>query len=285
MAEMPGQPLVTVGVPVFDGEALLERALGSIVGQTYQNLEIVVSDNASTDGTAAIIAAFAARDQRFRCFRQPVTLPALANFRFVLDHGSGKYFFWAPHDDWWDARFIELGVAALEKNPDAVAAMGTVRYFNAHDQEVLRYDPPYPLSDRNVYRRICKYLTNVVTDHLYYALFRRRVLLDTIWTQSPNPDKVVIMHALLNGPIIDGWGMSYYNRYIPKSPADLVKVFALPSYSRRIQALAFVDVVREIWRGTTWFNVVRLVPLYFFSQSWHKFFIKWLLEKNGFRPR
>ena len=281
MAEPQGQPLVTVGVPVFNGAALLEGALRSIVGQTYRNLEIVVSDNGSTDRTAEIIDAFAARDNRIRRYRQDPPISALMNFRFVLEHGTGEYFFWAPHDDWWDTRFVELGVAALNGNPEAAAVMGTVRYFDPSDREILRYDPPYPLSDRRAYTRIRSYLTSVVTDHVYYALYRRNVLLDTIWTRSPNPDKVVIMHALCKGPIVDGWGMTYYNRYVPKSEEDLVKVFSLPSYSRAIQARALVDVVKEIWRGSTWFDAVRLVPLYFFSQSWHKFFVKWMFESIG----
>src|SRR5258708_7924546 len=109
MAELRGQPLVTIGVPVLNGEALLDRALRSIVWQTYRNLEIVVSDNGSTDRTVAIIDAFAARDPRFRCFLQPATTPVMKNFKFVLDHANGEYFFWAPHDDRWNTRYVELG--------------------------------------------------------------------------------------------------------------------------------------------------------------------------------
>jgi hypothetical protein len=285
MAEPPGQPLVTVGVPVLNGEALLERALRSIVEQTYPNLEIVVSDNGSTDGTAAIIEAFAARDPRFRCFRQASTIPALMNFKFVLEHATGEYFFWAPHDDSWNARYVELGVAALEKNPEASAVMGTVRYFNEHEQEILRYEPPYPLTDREVYPRLRKYLTNPVTDHLYYAMFRRRALLGTIWSKSTCPEKVVIMHALCMGPVIDGPGMTYFNRHVPKTPEELTRLFSFSSSDQKYQAAVFTDVVREIWRGTTFLDAARLLPLYFFSQNWHKFFAKWLLAKFGVNPR
>ncbi len=234
-------------------------------------------------GTAAIVDAFSTRDPRFRCFRQSTTTPVLKNFKFVLDHANGEYFFWAPHDDRWNARYVELGVAALENSPDASAVMGTVRYFNEHEQEILRYDPPYPLTDRDPFRRIRDYLTDNVTDHLYYAMFRKRVLLDTIWSKSTCPEKVVIMHALIKGPVVDGWGMEYYNRHIPRTPDEIAQVHALPSYSREFQLRGFVDVTREIWHGTSWFNAVRLVPLYFFSQNWHKFFTKWLLEKIGLK--
>ena len=116
-----------------------ERALRSIANQSFQNLEIIVSDNGSTDRTADIIRAIADRDPRFRCFRQPESTPALVNFKFVLDRSHGKYFFWAPHDDWWSPRYIETGVEILEQNPRASAVMGTVRYFNAREEEIQFY--------------------------------------------------------------------------------------------------------------------------------------------------
>jgi len=281
MTAIATQPLVTVGVPVLNGADLLERSLRSIVGQTYRNLEIVVSDNASTDATPAIVEAFAKQDPRFHCFRQSPFIPGVMNFRFVLEHGTGKYFFWAPHDDWWDERFVERGVAALEQNSAAAGIMGTVRYYDTNDREVLRYDPPYPLSDPDLYRRVKKYLTSVVTDHVYYGMFRRAALLDTIWTGSPNPDKVVIMHALLKGPILDGFGMEYHNRYIPRDPEALARAFSLPSYARKYQVLCLTDILKEIWRWAPWVDALKLSPVYFLSQQWHKFFAKWLLESLG----
>ena len=272
-------PLVTVGVPVLNGADLLERALTSIVQQTYRNLEIVVSDNQSSDRTAEIIEEFANRDARFKCHRQERQLSAFTHFRFVLDQAQGEFFFWAPHDDWWSPQYIEHGVALMLRNPSASAVMGSIRYYNALEEEVLRYDPPYGVSGTCVYHRISYYLTHPVTDHLFYSFFRSTSLRGTIWSRSTAPEKVVIMHVLLAGAVLDGVGMEYHNRYIPKSPEEIAAAHDLKSYSYEHQVRVLTDVVREIWRGSTWFDAVRLIPLYFFSQSWHKIVVKWLLRK------
>lgn len=273
------QPLVTVGVPVLNGADLLERALTSITGQTYRNFEIVVSDNASTDRTAEIIRDFASRDARIRCYRQDAHVSAFSNFKFVLDHANGEFFFWAPHDDWWNTQYIETGVAHLTKNPSASAVMGAVRYYNAREEEVLRYDPPYGISDNHVFERIHYYLTHPITDHLFYAMYRTESLRGTIWSRSTSPEKVVIMHMLLQGAVADGWGMEYYNRYIAKSPEEIAATHALPDYGYKYQVRVLADVVREIWRGAPWFDAVRLIPVYFFTQSWHKTLVKWFFSK------
>jgi glycosyltransferase involved in cell wall biosynthesis len=278
-------PLVTVAVPVYNGAAFLDRALRSIVGQSHANIEIVVSDNASTDATADIIRQYAGRFRRFRCFRQPATLPVFDNFRFLFDQAQGEFFFWAPHDDYWDPRYIETGVTLLSAEPAASMVMGTVRYFNEHGKEILRYDPPYRLSHRSARDRVSTYLQEGTTDHLFYAMYRTAVLRDVIWSRSTMPEKAIIMHALLKGPVLDGHGMEYYNRYVAKSREEVARIHALPEYNYAYQARAGLDVATEITRWAGGLDAVRLLWLYFFSQSWHKFLIKWLLATLGVKWR
>src|SRR5215510_9331072 len=93
------QPLVSVGIPVYNGEPFIREALSSILAQTYSNLEIIISDNASTDGTAAICQEYAARDQRIRYYRNALNTNVNENYRRVLKLSSGDYFIWAAADD------------------------------------------------------------------------------------------------------------------------------------------------------------------------------------------
>jgi len=98
-----GDHLVSVGVPVYDRPELLKRRLANIVGQTYRNLEIIVSDNASPNPEMeAIGRAYAASDPRIRYVRQATNIGAAANFDFVLSCSTGEYFAWAADDDEWD---------------------------------------------------------------------------------------------------------------------------------------------------------------------------------------
>ena len=92
-------PLVSIGVPVFNGEKGLAKALDSLLEQDYDKLEIIISDNASTDRTEALCLEYAEKDQRIRYVRQTENIGGVYNFKFVLDEAVGEYFMWAAHDD------------------------------------------------------------------------------------------------------------------------------------------------------------------------------------------
>lgn len=105
-------PLVSVGIPTFNRPSGLRRTLQQICDQTYKNIEIIVSDNASPDpATRAVVEEFAARDHRIKSFQQSKNIGANENFRFVLRQASGEYFMWAADDDEWSPTFIERCVS------------------------------------------------------------------------------------------------------------------------------------------------------------------------------
>ena len=92
-------PRVSLGFPVYNGERYLAAALDSLLGQTFRDLEVVICDNASTDRTAELCAAYAARDARVRYHRNPTNLGAAPNFNRTFELSRGEYFKWAAHDD------------------------------------------------------------------------------------------------------------------------------------------------------------------------------------------
>ena len=136
--------LVSVGVPVYNGAALLPRALDALLAQDWPNLDIVVSDNASTDASAAIAESYAARDPRVRLLRSPVNAGFEVNFSRVLESAAGEYFMWAACDDWWDPRFVRRMVAALEQSPSAVVALSAVERVDEAGgvRDLVRYSGP-----------------------------------------------------------------------------------------------------------------------------------------------
>ena len=98
--------LVSIGMPVFNGEPYLAQALDSLLAQSFADFELIISDNASTDRTQEICESRRQRDPRIRYFRQPVNQGPASNFNFVLRQATGKYFMWAAHDDVWDREWI-----------------------------------------------------------------------------------------------------------------------------------------------------------------------------------
>jgi glycosyltransferase involved in cell wall biosynthesis len=141
---MGAQPRISVTLPVYNGERYLGQAITSILGQTFPNLELIISDNASTDATEEICRGFAAQDRRVRYFRQPRNIGASPNFNICYELASSEYFKWAAHDDFLEPEYLAECVRALDANPDAVLCQSLVRLVDDHDRliEVFRAVEP-----------------------------------------------------------------------------------------------------------------------------------------------
>ena len=114
------KPLVSIGMPVYNGEKYIRQALDSLLGQDYGYFELIISDNASTDGTAGICQAYAARDKRIRYYRNETNLGAIKNFNRVFELSRGKYFMWAADHDMWHPTFISQCVSVIEQDRNVV---------------------------------------------------------------------------------------------------------------------------------------------------------------------
>jgi glycosyltransferase involved in cell wall biosynthesis len=124
----PSKPLVTIGVPVFNGEKYLAQALRSIVEQTFDDFEVIISDNGSTDGTETICREFASRDRRIRYHRAASNHGAGWNFNRTAELAAGEYFKWMAHDDVIEPTFLERCVEPLERDESFVLCFPLRRY-------------------------------------------------------------------------------------------------------------------------------------------------------------
>ncbi|MDT2024441.1 glycosyltransferase family 2 protein [Methylocella sp. CPCC 101449] len=113
---------ITIGVPVYNEEVLLERALEALRTQPFTDIEVLIYDNASTDATPEIAQRFVISDSRFRYFRQAENRGALLNFNDVLNAATSPYFLWRACDDQVEPDFVGKLHAALEANPDKLMA-------------------------------------------------------------------------------------------------------------------------------------------------------------------
>jgi glycosyltransferase involved in cell wall biosynthesis len=123
-------PRVSIGLPFYNGENFLEDAMRSVLVQTYDDLELVVSDNASTDRSPEIARDLAASDARVRYFRNERNLGAAPNWNRVWQESRGSLFKWLAHDDRIKPNFVAAAVAALDEAPDAVLCNGVVDYID-----------------------------------------------------------------------------------------------------------------------------------------------------------
>ena len=121
---MPSTPLIAIGLAVYNGQNFVADAIESLLSQTFGDFELVVTDNASTDATPAIVAEFVRRDSRVRYHRNAENLGCAPNLNrcYELSNPKTPYFKWAAHDDVIAPTFLERCVEALEADPSAAMA-------------------------------------------------------------------------------------------------------------------------------------------------------------------
>jgi glycosyltransferase involved in cell wall biosynthesis len=129
-------PVVTVGLPVHDGERYLGRAIESILAQTFTDLELVISDNGSSDSTPEICAAYAVADPRVRVVRHATNRGAAWNYNYVLAAARGEYFKWIAHDDEYDPRHLEACLRVLRERSDVVLCYSKTRQIDSSGAHV-----------------------------------------------------------------------------------------------------------------------------------------------------
>ena len=175
---MEETPLVSIGLPVYNGERHLRRALDCLLAQDYGHFELLISDNASTDGTRKICEEYAARDPRITLNVNETNIGIIANFQLVLDRARGKYFMWAAHDDMWAKTFVGKMVGELENHSDAAVAMSAVE--RVHEDGTLMDTVRHAGgANPNVMStfQLALALANGTPHHLFvYGLFRTEFL-------------------------------------------------------------------------------------------------------------
>ncbi|MGJ5893742.1 glycosyl transferase [Streptomyces sp. V2] len=119
---MTDRPRLSIGLPVYNGEEYLAESLDALLGQTYEDFELVISDNASADGTQDICRKYAAQDSRIRYLRLPRNIGATPNHNHVLAESRGELFKWASHDDLYARDLLKRCVEALDERPDVILA-------------------------------------------------------------------------------------------------------------------------------------------------------------------
>lgn len=201
------QPLVSVGMPFYNGGPDTRAAIESILNQTYRNLEIVISDNASTDETESICRELAARDPRIVYSRNPANLGPTPNFQKVLYSSTGEFFMWAAHDDFCEPEFIEANLKELLKDPKVICSMSQAILFDGNTRSMPGVFNPagtYPLMSTSRASNIFKYLFLPGLNARFYGLWRREVVLKTMeWDEYCSADVAFIARALVHGKIAE----------------------------------------------------------------------------------
>jgi glycosyltransferase involved in cell wall biosynthesis/2'-5' RNA ligase len=131
-----GSPLVSIGMPVYNEEKYIRQALNSLLGQTYKNFELIISDNASTDRTQETCLEYTARDKRVRYYRNAMNMGALWNFNQVFGLSTGEYFMWTGAHDLWSNNYIRSCLETLKNDSSVVVAYPRTIWIDENNNEL-----------------------------------------------------------------------------------------------------------------------------------------------------
>ena len=170
------RPKVGVGLLVYNGENFLAAALESHLEQTFEDFELIVSDNGSTDATEEICREYAARDDRVRFVRHETNRGASWNHNFVADASNAEYFKWSAHDDLVAPDYLRRTVEVLDYDPRVVVAHSTTVEIDEHGNVLGRYDYPHRLNSPRVHERFHDLICIGYMCHHVFGLIRKSLL-------------------------------------------------------------------------------------------------------------
>lgn len=196
--------MVSVGLPVFNGQNYLEEAIESVLNQTYKDLELIISDNASTDNTAEICRDVASRDSRVRYVRNEENIGAALNYDRVWHESSSAYFKWLAHDDRLLPDFVAKTVTALEENPDVVLCNSVVDYIDENGEHMGYYRSVIKdATDEDPAGRFAAIILRLHTCVDFFGMIRREAMKNSLLHQAyRGSDRAFLAQMALRGRLL-----------------------------------------------------------------------------------
>jgi len=214
---MNAVPRLSIGLPVYNGEKYLAEALDALLGQTYADFELIISDNASTDGTERICRDYAARDPRIRYIRRPVNIGASPNHNIVFTESKGELFKWASYDDLYARDLLERCIEALDERPDAVLCHSWSAIIDEAGDVVAKVGYPLTTDSPDPVERFRSLLFDVGGDD-DYGVVRADVLRRTALNESfYHADRTIVAEIALHGRFHHVPASLYFRRDHPDS--------------------------------------------------------------------
>ena len=240
-------PLVSIGLPMYNGEGFLAQTLDSILCQTLTDFELIISDNASVDGSRAIAESYACRDERIRVFHSEVNRGASWNYKNVLDLARGRYFRWAPADDLFAPESLACCVSVLDAHPEVVLCYPKTSLIDASGQIIRPYEDNLNLRQSDPVERYKSAVRQLGLTNIIYGLMRTDVLRQTrLIGNFPGADVVFVPELTLFGQFYEIDRPLFFRRMHAGASSSIrsqegLQVFMDPSVRRK-------TVFPRMWR-------------------------------------
>jgi len=235
------KPRVSIGMPVYNGDRFLKQALDSILAQTFDDFELIISDNGSTDGTQEICKAYAARDQRIRYYRNDQNLGGAWNFNRVFELSTGEYFRWACHDDVCAPNLLERCVEVLNRKSSVVLCYPKTIIIDEDGKHIEHYHDDLNLcfpTPHERYKRFHKHYRYGARCNALFGVMRVSILKMTPLIGSyPSSDVILLAELALLGEYYEVPEYLFFRREHPQTSRGAYRAFR--------QRLAWYDPAKK----------------------------------------
>ena len=290
-------PLISIGIPTYNRAHMLRKCLNSVLQQSYGNIEVIVSDNLSSDTTPDVCQEFMLQDNRLRTYRQTTNIKAVPNFDYVRQKAKGAYFMLLGDDDWIDPNLIESCVDFLEENPDYIAASGETYYYRENNIQFKGVSLSVQSNDPA--ERLLNTISEVVDAGTLHGMFRAetanatpylnvwgmdyhflcevafrgkiKTLADVACHRIDNSHRTSIKDVLYSEGICDGQELDPYGTIASVlfwrilADGDIFK--QLLDYERLRLAIAVVQIIEQRWLITRKVNLLDIAAKLFTNQN------------------
>ena len=208
-------PRLSIGLPVYNGDSFLAEAIEALLGQSYKDFELIISDNASTDRTAEICRGYEEQDSRVRYIRQPRNIGMVPNHNFLVGVARGEFFKWASHDDLYARDFLQRCMDGLDEHREAVLAHSWCVLMDMAGNPIQFFMLPEATASRRAPDRFRSMLFDGKADWSY-AIVRTSVLRQTpLHPTYYGGDRTLMTELALHGTLLQVPDWLYFRRDHP----------------------------------------------------------------------
>lgn len=245
-------PVASIGLPVYNGERFLSQTLDSILSQTFTDFELIISDNASVDGSNAIAESYARRDDRIRVVRNECNRGAAWNYKHVLDLARGRYFRWAPADDLFAPESLACCVQVLDQHSEAVLCYPKTTLIDAQGQVLQPYEDNLDLRQASPVERYKAAVKQIGLTNVIYGLMRTSVLRQTRLIGSfPGADVVFVTELALFGQFHEIDQRFFFRRMHPGAFSSIQSMEGIQAFMdpKIVRKKNFARLWRHLFEG------------------------------------
>ncbi len=217
------KPLVSLCIPVFNGENYLEECIRSLIAQPRGDIEILISDNASTDATEEICREFSSSDRRIVYLRQSENMGAAWNFNECFRRSRGEFFSWTGHDDIRPPDFVDVSLAAFDAAGHDYVMVSCRSVFIDGEGESIGLDVGVmPVRSKWAFRRLGTALNHSDFSAPFYGMIRRETLERTRQVGAfEASDIVFISEVAMLGKVAEVEDVLLYRRLHLKQASEM----------------------------------------------------------------